>query len=179
LDSADPRVLEAGARTYNGRPIIKSLTGAAASMDAVFPIVKKYGALAIALTMDENGVPQTARERYLIAERILRRAAEYGIAKSDILIDCLAPASATRQDQTMETLRAVSLVKNGLGVKTVLGIGHIARGLPAREKLNAAFLTAALGAGLDAAILDVFSEENMEALNLFRILSGDKPNTDV
>ncbi len=172
IDSANPVVLEAGARATSGRPILNSCTGIQASMDAVFPIAKKYGALVVCLTLDERGLPESAEERLRIARRLVAEAEKHGIPKQDLLIDCLALSAATSPAQAQETLRAVALIKHELHVMTVLGISNVSHGLPGRGALNATFLSSALGAGLDAAILNPLSAEVMDAHAAWRVLSG-------
>lgn len=173
IDSADPAVIEAGVRVYNGKPVINSVNGKAESMEKIFPIAKKYGALIVVLTLDEDGIPETARGRLEIARRVLDKALKYGIPEEDLLIDCLAPAASVGQSLIHETLAAVRLVKSELGLKTILGVSNISFGLPDRKLLTSAFLTAALGAGLDAAILDPLSARNREVLDAYRVLSGE------
>jgi len=171
IDSADPEAIEAGVRLCNGKPIINSVNGKPESMEKIFPIVKKYGALIIGLTLDETGIPETAEGRFRIAERIYHTALTYGIPKEDILIDCLVLTASAQQAQVMETLKAIGLVKRRLGLKTVLGVSNVSFGLPGRPMLNSAFLGAALGAGLDAAILNPKSEEMMRVVDAFRVLN--------
>ena len=172
LDSSDVRAIEAGARCYNGRPVINSANGKRESMDAVFPIVKKYGALVVCLALDENGIPPTAEGRYAIAEKLLENALRHGIPKEDILIDCLVLTASAQQAQVKETLRAIRMVKSRLGLKTVLGVSNVSFGLPARQILNATFLAAAFGAGLDAPILNPLSAAYMQAVDAYRVLAN-------
>ncbi len=170
IDSARPDVLEEGARLCNGRPIINSINGEEKIMKAIFPIVKKYGCLVIALTLDEKGIPKTAEERLKIAKRIINKGAEYGIGKENIIVDCLVLTASAQQAEVKETIRAVSLIKETLGVKTTLGISNISFGLPAREVLNRTFLAMALTAGLDAPILDPMSDEIMNTVRAYELL---------
>ncbi|MDR2909552.1 MAG: homocysteine S-methyltransferase family protein [Oscillospiraceae bacterium] len=173
IDSADPAAIEAGVRACTGRPIINSVNGKASVMAEIFPIAQKYGAVVVGLTLDENGIPPDAEGRLAIARRIVETAGLYGIAPGDLLIDCLTLAASAQQDQVMETLKALRLVKKELGVHTVLGVSNVSFGLPAREIINATFLAAALGAGLDAPILNPLSERYMEVVESFRVLSGE------
>ena len=170
IDSARPDVLEEGARLCNGRPIINSINGEEKIMKAIFPIVKKYGCLVIALTLDEKGIPKTAEERLKIAKRIINKGAEYGIGKENIIVDCLVLTASAQQAEVKETIRAVSLIKETLGVNTTLGISNISFGLPAREVLNRTFLAMALTAGLDAPILDPMSDEIMNTVRAYELL---------
>ena len=167
IDSADPKAIEAVARVYNGKPIINSVNGKRESMAAIFPIAKKYGALVVCMTLDENGIPDTAAERVAIAKKIRDEAAVFGIPQENLLIDCLALPASTQPEQEKETLSAIRMVKEELGLRTILGISNISFGLPDRESVNAAFLEAALGAGLDAAILDPLSDKNQAVLEAF------------
>ncbi len=171
LDSSSPAVLERSARIYNGKPLINSVNGEEASMKAVFPIVKKYGGVIIALTMDETGIPETAGERVAIAERIVKKAAEYGIGKKDIIVDplCLTISSDTKS--ALVTLEALKLLRE-MGLKTSLGVSNISFGLPSREKINTAFFAAALENGLHCAIMNPFSTGMMDVYYAYRALHG-------
>ncbi len=173
IDSADVEALEAAVRVYNGKPIINSVNGKEENMRAVFPIAQKYGAALICLTLDEEGIPQTAQGRLQIAQKIMERAIEYGIPKEDLIIDCLVMTASAQQSIVKETLKAVSLVKTQLGLKTILGISNISFGLPNRVLLNRTFLAAALGEGLDAPILDPLSQEMMDTIYSFRVLNNE------
>ena len=121
LDSSDPAAIEAAARAYAGRPMVNSVNGKADNLATVLPVVARYGCTVVGLTLDENGIPPTAEERLAIAERIVATAESYGIPREDVAIDCLVMAAATNQDEVREILRAVALVKERLGVRTVLG----------------------------------------------------------
>ncbi|MDR0381471.1 MAG: homocysteine S-methyltransferase family protein [Oscillospiraceae bacterium] len=173
IDSADPAALEAGLRVYNGKPIVNSVNGKRAVMEAVLPLVKKYGALLVCLTLDEDGIPPTAAARVDIARRLRDEARRYGIPEEDLLIDCLVLTVSAQQAQVRETLAAVRGVKAGLGLRTVLGVSNVSFGLPEREAVNAGFLAAALGAGLDAAILNPLSARYREVLDVFRVLNNE------
>lgn len=173
IDSSDPAAIEAGVRCYNGKPIINSVNGKQETMERIFPIVKKYGALVVGLTLDEAGIPPKAEDRYAIAQKILRTALSYGIPKEDILIDCLVLTASAQQDQVLETLKAVQLVKSRLGLKTVLGVSNVSFGLPNRPLLGSTFLAAAFGAGLDAPIINPLSSEMMRVVDTFRVLDGE------
>lgn len=170
IDSARADVLEAAARIYNGKPLINSVSGKDKSMKEVFPIVKKYGACVIGLTLDDSGIPEKAEDRFKIAEKIIKTAAAYGIDKDEIIIDCLVLTASAQQEEVKETIKAVSLVKERLGVKTALGISNVSFGLPKRELLNRVFLTSALTAGLDLPILNPLSEAMMETVKSFNVL---------
>ena len=156
LDSASPAALEAGMRIYNGKPMVNSVDGSEAKMAAVFPLVKKYGGLTVALTMDDKGIPGTAAGRVEIAERIVRRAAEYGIGTRDLVFDPLTLSVSAEAGAARVTLDTVALL-HARGFHTVLGISNVSFGLPERDTVNAAFFSAALEAGLSAAIMNPFS----------------------
>ena len=173
IDSADSAAIEAGLRAYNGKPVINSVNGKREVMEKTFPLVKKYGALVVGLTLDENGIPPTARERLEIARHIRDTAISYGIPKEDLLIDCLVLTASAQQSQVKETLEAIRLVKSELGLKTVLGVSNVSFGLPGRDIINAAFLVAALGAGLDAAIINPLSGRYREVLDVWRVLNDE------
>jgi 5-methyltetrahydrofolate--homocysteine methyltransferase len=171
IDSVKPEVLEAAARYYNGKPIINSVNGSRESMEAVFPIVKKYGTCVIALTMDERGLPETAEERLKIADRIIQTAESYGIGRERILVDCLALTASSQQSTLPSTLEAIRQVKQRYGVKTVLGVSNVSYGMPQRRLLNRTFLAMALEAGLDAPITDPLVPEYMESIRAYEALS--------
>lgn len=172
LDSSDPAAIEAAARGYAGRPMVNSVNGKADNLAAVLPVVARYGCTVVGLTLDENGIPPTAEERLAIAERIVATAESYGIPREDVAIDCLVMAAATNQDEVRETLRAVALVKERLGVRTVLGVSNVSFGLPARPLVNSTFLAAAFGAGLDMPILNPLNARYRDTVATFRILNG-------
>ncbi len=172
IDSSDADVLEAATRIYNGKPIINSVNGSKKAMEELFPIVKKYGASIIGLTMDERGIPQTAFERVEIACKIIETAKTYGIEKEDIIIDCLVLTASAQQTEVMETIKAVHAIKNQLGVKTVLGVSNVSYGLPNRELLNRTYLTMALYAGLSAAIINPGDRDMMDTMKAYKVLSN-------
>ncbi|HZK01717.1 MAG TPA: homocysteine S-methyltransferase family protein [Anaerovoracaceae bacterium] len=172
IDSADPEVIEAAARHYNGCPIINSVNGKREVMDAIFPIVKKYGTSVIALTLDENGLPKNAEERVQIAERILKEAAKYGIGKERIIVDCLTLTVSAQQNAGIDTLRAMRMIKDRFDVRTTLGVSNISYGLPHRSILNQTFLSMALTEGLDAPITDPLVSEYMDTIRAFETLTA-------
>lgn len=179
LDSTNSEVLEAGLRVYNGKPIVNSVNGEDESLDSILPIVKKYGASVVGLTLDKQGIPKTADGRFAIAEKILRRAIYYGIPKEDVFIDCLTLTASAEQDGVMETLNALNRVKNELGLKTVLGVSNISFGLPNRELITRTFLTMALHSGLDLPIINPNIESITGAVRAYRLLAGiDKNSAD-
>ena len=172
IDSADPEVLEAAVRTYNGRPIINSVNGKQSVMDAVFPIAKKYGTCLIALTLDDAGLPETTEQRVAIADKIIKEAETYGIGRERILVDCLTLTVSAQQRAGRDTLAAIREVKQRFGVKTTLGASNVSFGLPNRKLLNRTFLAMALEAGLDAPITDPLVEDYMDAIRAYETLAG-------
>ncbi|MDE6784551.1 MAG: homocysteine S-methyltransferase family protein, partial [Ruminococcus sp.] len=179
LDSTRPEVLEAGLRVYNGKAIVNSVNGEDESLDAVLPLVKKYGAAVVGLTLDKNGIPKTADGRFRIAEKILSRAMEYGIPKEDVFIDCLTLTASAEQDGVPETLNALSRVKKELGLRTVLGVSNISFGLPNRETITRTFLTMALQNGLDLPIINPNIDSMTGAVRAYKLLAGyDKNSTE-
>lgn len=179
IDSPNPEVLEAGARVYNGKPMINSVNGKEENMEKVFPIVKKYGGCVIALTIDEDGIPNTCEDRVKIAEKIINTAKEYGIDKKDIIIDCLALTVSAQQKEVLETMKAIKIIKEKLGVNTVLGVSNISFGMPQRGILNKTFLAMALQAGLDLPIMNPADEGMKEIIYAFQVLSNiDKDGKD-
>lgn len=173
IDSSNPAAIEAALRVYNGKPIVNSVSGKQESLDTILPLCKKYGALVVGLTLDENGIPETAEGRLEAACKILSEAQKYGIPSEDILIDCLVLTASAQQNQVAETLRAVRLIKQELGLKTVLGVSNVSFGLPARPLLGSVFLAAALGAGLDAAILNPQSEPFRRTVDAYRVINAE------
>lgn len=170
IDSSSVEVLEAALRIYNGKPIVNSVNGEQEVLDSILPLVKKYGAAVIGLTLDQNGIPSDAQSRYQIAERIVKKTEEYGIPREDIYIDCLTLTASVQQAEVVETLKAMQLVKQKLGVKTVLGVSNISFGLPERELINKTFLTLALAHGLDLPIINPNITAMTEAIDAFNVL---------
>ena len=173
IDSTDPDALEAAVRRCPGKPIINSVNGKREVMDAVFPIAARYGANVVGLTLDEDGIPETAEKRLAIARHIVDEAARYGIPASRILIDCLVMTASTDQRQAQETLAAMRMVKAELGVFCCAGVSNISFGLPQRPLLNSTFLAAAFGAGLDAPIMNPGSARYMDVVRSYRVLNGE------
>ncbi len=179
VDSTSPEVINHAVRYYNGKPIINSVNGKKEVMDAIFPIVKKYGTCVIALTLDEKGLPKTCNERVEIADRMIRYAETYGINKEQIIVDCLTLTISAQQEAASETLQAMKIIKEEYGVKTTLGASNISFGLPERKAINSTFLAAALAYGLDAPITDPTEKETIGVIKAFEALSGkDKESKD-
>ena len=179
IDSSDPAAIEAGLRAVNGKAIVNSVNGDEEVLETVLPLCKKYGAAVVGLCMDRGGIPQTWQERVAIARRILEAALKHGIAREDVLIDCLTLTVSAQQEQAAETLRAVYCVTEELGLHTVLGVSNISFGLPARETVTVSFLTQALYAGLDLPIVNPNQRAIMDAVAAFRVLSGqDRDSAD-
>ena len=177
IDSTIPEVLEAALRVYNGKPIVNSVNGEEESLNNVLPLVKKYGAAVVGLTLDKNGIPAKAEERFAIAKKILDRAVSLGIPKEDVYIDCLTLTASAEQEAVMETLKALNMVKTELGLKTVLGVSNISFGLPNRELINHIFLTMALTNGLDLAIINPNIEVMTGAIRAYKLLANIDKNS--
>ncbi len=175
IDTASPIAMEGALRRYNGKPMINSVNGKKESMDAVFPLAKKYGGLIVALTLDENGIPAKAEDRVAIARRIVKEAAVCGISEKDLIFDPLALTVSADDNAAMETLRAVRMIREELGCHTTLGVSNVSFGLPAREHITAAFYTMALTNGLTAAIMNPYSEKMMTAYHTYLTLTGKDP----
>lgn len=154
IDTSDVKAMEQAMRIYNGKPMVNSVNGKKEVMEAVFPLVRKYGGVVVALCLDENGIPETAAGRLAVAKKIYETAASYGIEKKDILVDALCMAVSSDKNGAMTTLETVKRVKEELGGKTVLGVSNISFGLPMREHINSAFFLLALENGLSAAIIN-------------------------
>ena len=172
IDTSDPIAMEAALRRYNGKAMVNSVNGKAESMEAVFPLVKKYGGLVVALTLDEAGIPDSAEGRVAIARKILATAAQYGIGKKDIIFDPLALTISADEQSAVQTLEAVRRIRRELGCHTVLGVSNVSFGLPQRNLLNGAFFTLALFNGLSAAIMNPFSAEMQTAYHSCCALMG-------
>ena len=176
IDSTKPEVLEAALRVYNGKPIVNSVNGEDKVLDTILPLVAKYGAAVIGLALDENGIPNSAEGRVKIAEKIMNKAMFYGIPKEDIIIDCLTLTVSAEQKAAGETLKAVNIVKNSLGLKTVLGVSNISFGLPNREIVNKTFLTMALHSGLDLPIINPNVSAMVWTVKTYNVLAAIDEN---
>ncbi len=172
IDSSNPQVIEAAIRSYPGKAIINSVNGKKSSMAQIFPLAKKYGALVLGLTMDESGLPDSSEKRIMIAEKMIKEAAKYGLEKNQLLIDCLVLTASAQQKEVQETLDAVRRVRDTYNIPTVLGVSNISFGLPRRDLLNRTFLTMALQAGLTNPIINPGDAEMINAINAFRALWG-------
>ena len=172
IDTSNTLAMESALRVYNGKPMINSVNGKKESMEAVFPLAKKYGGLVVALTLDESGIPTTAEGRLEIATRILQTAENYGIAKKDIIVDPLALTVSADPLAAKETLRAIRLIREKLGANTSLGVSNVSFGLPARDVITGTFFALALGEGLSAAIMNPYSAEMMKTYHSYLALAG-------
>ena len=172
IDTSSPAAMASALRRYNGKPMINSVNGKQETMDAIFPLVKKYGGLVVALTLDERGIPDTAQGRVEIAKRILSQAARYGIAKKDLIFDPLALTVSADPGAASQTLAAIRRIRYELGCHTLLGVSNISFGLPQRDILNGTFFALALGQGLSAGILNPHSQEMQKAYHGYCALMG-------
>ena len=170
LDSTRPEVLERALRVYCGKAIVNSVNGDEETLDAILPLVKKYGASVVGLTLDKNGIPKTVQARLDIAQKILDRALSCGIRKEDVYIDCLTLTVSAEQEAASQTLTALRRVKEELGLKTVLGVSNISFGLPARPLVNQNFLTMAMTCGLDLPIINPNLDAMMAAVRSYHLL---------
>lgn len=176
IDSGNPEAIEAALRVYNGKAIVNSVNGEEKVMENILPLVKKYGAAVVGLTLDENGIPNKAEDRFAIAKRILEHALEYGIPRENVIIDCLTLTASAQQKEVVETLKAVRMVKEQLGLKTALGVSNISFGLPLRPIINRTFLTMAMECGLDLPIINPNSEDMMASIFAFHVLHNIDEN---
>lgn len=172
IDSSDINALEQGLRYYNGKTMLNSVNGKEKSLATILPIVKKYGSSVVGLTLDERGIPNTAQERFEIAKKIVERATSYGIKKEDIIIDCLCLTASAQQEEAMVKLECIKMIKEQLGVSTILGISNISFGLPNRKILNSTFLSMALSYGLDIPIMNPNEEYMMDVINSFKVIKS-------
>ncbi len=176
IDSSDPAAIEAALRVYNGKAIVNSVNGEEKSLSSILPVVKKYGAAVVGLTLDENGIPSKAEDRLAIAGRILKRTMDLGIPKKDVFIDCLTLTASAQQAEVKETLKAVRMVKEELGLHTVLGVSNISFGLPCRPLVNRTFLALAMENGLDLPIINPNDEDMMGTIFAFEMLHNRDEN---
>ena len=178
IDTSNVSAMEAALRRYNGKAMVNSVNGKAESMHSVFPLVKKYGGLVVALTLDENGIPQTAHGRVAIAKKILETASEYGIDKKDIIFDTLALTVSADNNAAKATLEALRMIKTQLGCNTSLGVSNVSFGLPNRDAVNATFFALALENGLSAAIINPYSQDIMRTYYTYNLLNGTDVNCE-
>ena len=176
IDTSDPIAMESALRLYNGKAMINSVNGKKESMDAVFPLVKKYGGVVVALTLDEAGIPQKAQDRIVIAERILAEAEKYGIDRKNIVFDPLALTVSADSAAAVETLKAVNMITEKLHCHTSLGVSNASFGLPLRDYINSTFFTMALSHGLSAALMNPYSADMLKAYYSFCALKGMDEN---
>ena len=177
LDSSNVQALENGLRVYNGKPIVNSTNGEQEKLDAILPLCKKYGAAIVGLAIDERGILPAAEDRAAIARRITEAALAVGIPREDIYIDCLTLTASAQQKDVLATVQALEACKKELGVRTILGVSNISFGLPCRSYLNTTFLTMAMYAGLDLAIMNPSSEEMMAAVYAYNVLTNRDPQS--
>ena len=177
LDSSNPEALSRALRIYNGKPIVNSVNGETETLEQILPLCKKYGAAVVGLALDKGGIPPTVEGRVAIARRIVDAAHAAGIPDEDIYIDCLCLTASAQQEGATQTLQALARCKKELGVRTVLGVSNISFGLPCRGYLNTTFLTMAMSAGLDLAIMNPNTPEMMAAVRAYRVLTCQDPQS--
>jgi 5-methyltetrahydrofolate--homocysteine methyltransferase len=177
IDTVSLDAMRAGLEVYRGKPLLNSTNGEETFLDEVIRIAKRYGAAILGLTLDERGIPDCAKERFKIAEKIVSRAIGAGIRKEDIFIDGLVLTAGAEQERVLETLKTIRLVKENLGVKTILGVSNISHGLPCRSELNSIFLAMALEAGLDLPIINPYHESTWTAIRSADVLTGRDCNS--
>ena len=177
LDSSNPEALSRALRIYNGKPIVNSVNGETETLEKILPLCKKYGAAVVGLALDKGGIPPTVEGRIAIARRIVDAAHAAGIPDEDIYIDCLCLTASAQQEGATQTLQALARCKKELGVRTVLGVSNISFGLPCRGYLNTTFLTMAMSAGLDLAIMNPNTPEMMAAVRAYRVLTCQDPQS--
>ena len=173
IDTSDTEAMERGLRYYNGKPMLNSVNGKKESMESVFPIAKKYGALLVCLCLDEDGIPETVEGRLKVAEKIVKTAAEYGIPRKNLVMDALVLTISTGQNNANITLETLRRIRYEMGLHTVLGVSNISFGLPERSHINTAFFTMAMNNGLSAGIVNPSSEPMMAAYHSFNALIGE------
>jgi 5-methyltetrahydrofolate--homocysteine methyltransferase len=176
IDTSSAIAAERALRLYNGKPLLNSVSGKKESLQTILPLVKKYGAAVVALTLDDDGIPETAQGRIEVAEKIIAAAAKHGIAPKDIIVDTLTMTVSTNGDNAKITLEAMEHIRRKMGVHTVLGVSNISFGLPERERINAAFFTIAMSRGLSAGIVNPMNAAMMDTLYAYRALCGEDAN---
>lgn len=172
IDSTDPKVIEHALKLYHGKAIINSVNGEEQSIQTILPLARRYGAALIGLTLDDGGIPPTAEDRLEVARKIVGRAEEMGIPRQDIMMDCLVLTVSAQPEGVPETLKAITMVKQEMGITTSLGVSNVSFGLPNRGLINSAFFAMAIAAGLDAAIINPQEERMMEILRASAVLTG-------
>lgn len=173
IDTSDPIAMERALRCYNGKPMLNSVNGKKESMESVFPLAKKYGAVVVCLCLDESGIPETVEGRLAVAEKIVRTAESYGIPKKNLVMDALVMTISTGKDNALITLEALRRIRYEMGIHTVLGVSNISFGLPERGKVTTTFFTMAMQNGLSAGIVNPSSEQLMSAYYSFNALIGE------
>ena len=176
IDTANAAAAERSLRLYNGKPLLNSVNGKNESLQTILPLVKKYGAAVVALCLDDNGIPETARGRIRVTENIIAEAERYGIAKKDIVVDALTMTISTNKDNAKITLDAVEYIRRTMGVHTILGVSNVSFGLPQRQIINSSFFTLAVKRGLSAGIVNPHDSVTVESLHANRALSGEDEN---
>ena len=172
IDSPSPEVIKAGIKLHRGKAIINSISGEGSRADTVLPLVKKYGASIVALTIDDNGMPGTAEERLKIAKDLAVKLDRFKIPREDVYFDLLVRSVATEAEQGLELLKSIALIKSELGMKTLGAVSNVSFGLPNRTLLNSSFLAMCIGYGLDAAILDITTAEVRASMKAGEALAG-------
>lgn len=178
IDTVDTEAMEQAMRIYNGKPMVNSVSGKQESMNAVFPLIQKYGGVVIGLTLDENGIPKTAKGRLEVAGKIIEEAKKYGIDKKDIVIDVLTMTISSEPNGAKTTLEALKMVRDTYGVRTALGVSNISFGLPSRPVINANFYTMAMQNGLTAGIINPSSEDMMRSYHSYCALMNYDTNCE-
>ncbi|MBB6216930.1 5-methyltetrahydrofolate--homocysteine methyltransferase [Anaerosolibacter carboniphilus] len=172
IDSTDPNVIKNALEAYHGKALVNSINGEERCLELILPVIKRYGAGVVALTLDEHGIPVKAEDRYVIAEKIVKACDAYGISRNDIYVDCLVLTVGTDEKAPIETLRALKMVKEKLHVNTILGVSNVSHGLPERSKINATFLAMAIANGLDLAIINPLDKAMMDSWQAASLLAG-------
>ncbi len=176
IDSSDPVTLENTLRHYNGKAMINSVNGKKEVMEAIFPIVEKYGGVVVGLCLDEDGIPSEAEARFEIAKKIAKKAADYSISHKDLMMDALTLTISAQQKESAQTIKALKMIKNELGIHTCLGVSNISFGLPRREIINSTFFALALNNGLDACIINPCNDAMINTYRAYRALTGFDEN---
>jgi 5-methyltetrahydrofolate--homocysteine methyltransferase len=176
IDTASAAAAERALRLYNGKPLLNSVSGKKESLETILPLVKKYGAAVVALCLDDDGIPETVEGRIQIAEKIIAAAAGYGIQKKDIIVDALTMTISAGAENARITLDTVEYLRRKIGVHTILGVSNVSFGLPGRERVNAAFFSLAMRAGLSAGIVNPMNSAIMDAVHVYQAISGADEN---
>jgi 5-methyltetrahydrofolate--homocysteine methyltransferase len=173
IDSSIVDALEAGLAVYEGKPLVNSVTGEDEQMERVLPLVARHGAAVVAISNDETGISEDPDVRFEVARKIVSRAEDHGIPRSDVVVDPLVMPIGAMRTAGRQVFRLVRRLREELGVNTTCGASNVSFGLPNRPGLNAAFLPMAIATGLTSAITSPLHPELMQAIKAADVMMGN------